>query len=178
MKFSALLPLLGFLVLGGFFALGLREDPSEIKTQMINRPVPEFTLSSVADGDAVLTRDILVGQVSLVNVFGSWCAPCLLEHPVWTGLDTSERGFALIGVNWRDERDRAQNWLTQNGDPYDAVLFDDLSLLAIGLGVTGAPETFIVDKMGTVRYKHTGIVTPQIMRDTLMPVIAQLSEAP
>jgi len=176
MKLSSLFPLLAFLVLGGFFALGLREDPSEIETQMINRPVPAFTLSSVSDAEAMLTRDILVGQVSVVNVFGSWCAPCLLEHPVWTGLDERQRDFALIGVNWRDERDKAQNWLTQNGDPYDSVLFDDLSLLAIGLGVTGAPETFIVDQTGTVRYKHTGIVTPKVMRETLMPMIAELSE--
>lgn len=174
MRLSALLPLAGFLIVAGLLAIGLTRDPSQVKTQMIDRPVPKFNLQSLHDPNVVYTQDQLKGRVSVVNVFGSWCAPCAIEHPLWTQLPR-EREFALVGVNWRDERARGQGWLKRLGDPYDAVLFDELSLLAIGLGVTGAPETFIVDLSGTVRFKHAGIVTQPIWDETFAPLIETLN---
>ncbi len=177
MKPAALLPLGVFLVLTGFFAFGLTKDPTQIKTQMTNRPVPNFTLSSLEDALVVHTQDDLRGRVSLVNVFGSWCAPCAIEHPNIVEIGKQDV-VRLVGVNWRDDRAAGQDWLERLGDPYDIVLFDDLSLLAIGMGVTGAPESYIVDKSGVVRYKHVGIVTPQIWRDTLLPIVNDLKKSP
>ncbi len=176
MKPAALIPLAIFLVLGGLFAMGLTKDPSAIKTQMIDRPVPDFILTDLRDETVTYTQADLRGQVSLVNVFGSWCTPCAVEHP--TIVDIGQQDVVrIVGVNWRDERAAGQAWLNRLGNPYDIVLFDDLSLLAIGLGVTGAPESFIVDASGTVRYKHTGMVTPQIWRDTLLPIINDLKKS-
>lgn len=175
MKFAALVPLAVFLVLGGFFALGLTKDPSAIKTQMIDRPVPDFTLTDLRDPAVSYTQDDLRGQISLLNVFGSWCTPCAVEHPVIVDIARQDV-VRIVGVNWRDEREAGQAWLDRLGNPYDMVLFDDLSLLAIGIGVTGAPESYIVDASGTVRFKHTGMVTPQVWRETMLPIINDLKK--
>lgn len=176
MKPAALLPFLAFVVLAGLFAVGLTKGPAQIKTQMIDRPVPDFTLTDLLDESRTYSQEDLRGQVSLVNVFGSWCAPCAVEHPSINAI--GEQGVVrIIGVNWRDERQAGQNWLARLGNPYDMVLYDDLSLLAIGLGVTGAPESYIVDASGTVRYKHVGILTPQIWRETLLPIVNDLKKA-
>lgn len=175
MKLAALLPLIVFAALGGMFALGLTKDPTQVKTQTVNRPVPNFTLTDLRNERKTYTQDDLRGDVSLVNVFGSWCAPCALEHP--TIVDIGRQGTVrIVGVNWRDDRSAGQDWLARLGNPYDMVLFDDLSLLAIGLGVTGAPESYIVDAAGTVRYKHTGILTPEDWRESMLPIVNTLKQ--
>ena len=113
------------------------------------------------------------GQVSLINVFGSWCVACNVEHPVLMDIAKNNE-VRLIGMDWRDERDKAKRWLAQRGDPYTKVIFDNESVLAIKLGVTGAPESFITDKMGNIRYKHVGVITPDIWRETLLPIVETL----
>ena len=177
MRPAALLPLAIFVALGGMFAIGLTKNPNLVKTQTLDRPVPDFSLTDLTDSSRLYSQEDLRGEVSLVNVFGSWCTPCTIEHPNIVAIGEQDV-VRIVGVNWRDEREAGQNWLDRWGNPYDIVLFDDLSILAIGLGVTGAPESYIVDKTGTVRYKHVGILTPQIWRETLLPIVNDLKAAP
>ncbi|MGB3455362.1 MAG: DsbE family thiol:disulfide interchange protein [Litorimonas sp.] len=173
---KGLIPLALFIGLGIFFAIGLTRDPSILPSEMIDRPLPEFEIETL-QGRTVTTED-LVGEVALINVFGSWCVACLAEHPLFMELDARPE-FVMIGVNWRDTREKATAWLQRHGDPYDLILFDPTSRLAIDLGVTGAPETFVIDARGNIRYKHTGIVTEDIWRDRLEPLMQQLrAESP
>lgn len=170
---KALMPLGGFIILAGLLGFGLTRDPSLIPSEMLDRPFPEFTVSTLADPNAAITEETLKGEVSLVNIFGSWCVSCVQEHPKL--MDISRRDqVRLIGIDWRDTRENAKRWLDHYGDPYDLILFDADSRLAIALGVTGAPESFIVDKTGQVRYKHVGIITEQVWDDIIWPIIVKL----
>lgn len=169
----ALAPLGIFLLIGIAFAIGLTKDPRKLGSQLIDKAVPEFALSDLHDADKILTHDIMKGQVSLVNIFGSWCIACTAEHPLLMEL-SEQKYINIIGINWRDERAKGQAWLSKHGDPYSTVIFDAESTLAIKLGITGAPETFITDKQGQIRYKHVGIITPEIWTDILRPIVQDL----
>ena len=169
----ALLPLGLFLLINIAFAIGLTKDPRRMSSELINQPFPAFFLTELYDETEVLTEDIVKGKVSLINVFGSWCVACNVEHPVLMDIAKGEE-ITLIGMDWRDERPKAKRWLAERGNPYDKIIFDNESTLAITLGVTGAPESFITDKAGQIRYKHVGVITPKIWRETLLPVIKNL----
>ena len=169
----ALLPLGLFLLISIAFAIGLTKDPRRMSSELINQPFPAFFLTELYDETEVLTEDIVKGKVSLINVFGSWCVACNVEHPVLMDIAKGEE-VTLIGMDWRDERPKAKRWLAERGNPYDKIIFDNESTLAITLGVTGAPESFITDKAGQIRYKHVGVITPKIWRETLLPVIKSL----
>ncbi len=172
MSLRGLIPLGAFIMLLGALAFGLTRDPRILPSELIEKPFPEFALENLK-GDAVLDTSILKDQVSLVNVFGSWCVACTVEHPQLMVLrDVPD--LQLIGIDWRDTRDAANRWLVRNGNPYDLVVFDPKSKLIVELGVTGAPETFIVDKAGKIRYKHVGIITPEDWDDTLRPLVESL----
>ncbi|MEM7730308.1 MAG: DsbE family thiol:disulfide interchange protein [Pseudomonadota bacterium] len=173
---KGLIPLALFAGLAVFLAIGLTRDPSILPSEMIDRPLPEFEMQTLS-GETVATSD-LVGEVALLNVFGSWCVACLSEHPLFMEL-AGDPDVTMIGVNWRDTRPKAESWLDRHGDPYDLILFDPDSSLAIDLGVTGAPETFVIDARGNIRYKHTGIVTQDIWENRLQPLMADLrAESP
>lgn len=168
-----LIPLFIFLGLGALFAVGLTKDPRQLPSELINQPIPDFTLSELYAPDVTLTQEIFKGDVSLLNVFGSWCVACNVEHPLLMEIAAQDT-VALIGIDWRDERANGQAWLKARGNPYETVIFDNESLLAIRLGVTGAPETFIIDERGYIRYKHTGIITDKVWAQTLRPLIQNL----
>lgn len=171
-RLKGLIPLALFAGLAVFLAIGLTRDPSKLPSELIDRPLPTFEMQTLS-GEPIVTAD-LVGEVALLNVFGSWCVACLVEHPLL--MELSARGAVkLIGVNWRDTRPNAERWLSRYGNPYDPIIFDSDSLLAIDLGVTGAPETFIVDKKGRIRYKHTGPITDDVWTETLRPLINTLN---
>lgn len=172
---KAWLPLIVFAAIAAFFAFGLTKDPAKLPSALIDKPFPQFSLSSLDDENAVITKDALIGEVTVVNVFGSWCAACVIEHP---NLMEITKEVRLWGVNWRDERESGQSWITKHGDSYDTILFDPDSRLAIDLGIGGAPESYVVDKFGRVRYKHIGIITPEIWNDTLRPIVQSLEAAP
>ena len=169
----ALLPLGLFIALAGFLAFGLTRDPSALPTQLLDQPLPEFSAQTL-DGETV-TRAALVGEPALVNVFGSWCTACLVEHPLLMQLPSGTR---LIGLNWRDQNDKARAWLARHGDPYDLIVTDPRSDLAVRLGVTGAPETFVIDAQGRIRYKHTGPILPTDWSDTVKPLLQALRDPP
>ncbi|WP_298913970.1 DsbE family thiol:disulfide interchange protein [uncultured Algimonas sp.] len=166
-----MIPLLVFAGLGVFFAIGLTRDPTILPSELIDRPLPDFEIETLSGN--IVTTDDLLGEVALVNVFGSWCVACLTEHPLFMEL-AARPDVRMIGVNWRDTREKAERWLRRHGDPYDLILFDPDSHLAIDLGVTGAPETFVIDAAGRIRYKHTGVVTQQVWEDRLEPLMHDL----
>ena len=169
---KALLPLGLFAGLAIFLAIGLTRDPSELPSELIDRPFPDFEMTTLSD-DPVSRADIL-GEAALVNVFGSWCVACLSEHPLFMEL-SSDPDVAIIGINWRDTHQKAETWLQRYGNPYDLIIFDPASKLAIDLGVTGAPETFVIDPAGRIRYKHTGVITQRDWTNTLQPLLRSLN---
>lgn len=172
MSRQGLIPLFGFLLLAGLFAFGLTRDPSDIPTEMLDKPFPDFTMSALDNPQTRLSEDMFQNEVTLVNIFGSWCVACVQEHPKL--MELSGTGVRLVGVDWRDTREKGSFWLKKHGNPYEAVIFDDTSQLAIDLGITGAPESFIVDQSGTIRYKHVGIITDEVWQRDLQPIMQRL----
>lgn len=168
-----LVPVVLFAGLCVYFAAGLTRDPAVIPSMLIDRPVPEFSLSPVPGFERGLASADLEGEVTLVNVFASWCAPCIAEHPVLMRL--SREGVRIAGVNWKErELEDGAQFLARRGNPY-ALLGDDRDgRVAIEFGVTGAPETFVVDRKGRVRHKHVGPISEDIWRTQLKPMVAKL----
>ena len=171
----SLIPLFTLLIVSIIFAVGLTKDPRSIPSQLINQKFPSFSLSELNDAENIITEKDLLNKVSLVNVFGSWCAACITEHPFLMGISDKEN-INLIGMNWRDDRAKAINWLNYYGDPYDKIIYDDESTLAIQLGVTGAPESFIIDFHGQIRYKHIGVINKKIWEKDILPVINSINK--
>ncbi len=172
-----LAPLSLFLLVGLYFAVGLTRDPSRIPSTLIDRPVPVFDLAAPDGGRAGLSSRDLVGEVSIVNVFGSWCIGCTVEHPLL--LEIADEGVAPIhGVNWKDKPEALADWLARRGDPYARIGVDADGRTAIDFGVTGAPETFIVDRQGRIRHKHVGPISRDDWETVLRPLIEELKNAP
>lgn len=172
MSLRGLIPLFAFILLIGVFAFGLTRDPRILPSELIEKPFPDFALENLK-GQDTLMPEILEGQVSLVNVFGSWCIACTEEHPQLMALRNNPN-INLVGIDWRDTREDAKRWLIRHGNPYDTIIFDPYSKLIVPLGVGGAPETFIVDRSGKIRYKHVGIITKKDWRNTLEPLVESL----
>ncbi len=170
------LPLIIFSVILLGFGLSLfRGDPSKLESNLIDQPFPEFSLTTLDSPEVILTETNIKGEISLINVFGSWCIACVQEHPNLMKIAESDR-VRIIGMNWRDTREKGRNWLNRFGDPYDLILFDADSELAISLGVTGAPETYLVDKDGNIRHKHVGIITHEVWKTDILPRILKLEK--
>jgi cytochrome c biogenesis protein CcmG/thiol:disulfide interchange protein DsbE len=151
------------------------DDPRLIPTVLLNTPMPEFDLAALPGREPGLATPDLKGTVSLVNVWGSWCVACLAEHPTLIALQR-ENIIPIHGIAWRDPPAASLAWLARHGDPYERIGQDPKSTTAIALGVTGAPETFVVDAAGVIRYKHIGPITPDVWQTTLAPLIAQLKK--
>jgi cytochrome c biogenesis protein CcmG/thiol:disulfide interchange protein DsbE len=170
-----LVPLGAFVLLVAYFIVGLQRDPSLIPTVLVNRPVPEFELPPVEGYLEGFSSEDLKGEVSLVNIFGSWCIACQIEHPLL--MELSEKNeIPIYGIDWKDPPGAGFAWLEENGDPYTKIGDDASGRVAIDFGVTGAPETFIVDRHGRIRYKQTGPITPLIWERDMAPIISKLRE--
>lgn len=172
-RLAYLVPLLAFIALVVVLGIGLTLDPRMIPSPLIGKPIPEFSLPPVKGRILGLASADLKGEVSLVNVFASWCVSCREEHPVF--MDLRKRGVLPIhGLNYKDKPDDAARWLDELGDPYTRTGADLDGRVAIDWGVYGVPETFLVDREGRIAYKHIGPVTPQVMSEKLMPLIEKL----
>lgn len=160
--------------LAAFLLLSDRDrDPGRIASPLLDRPAPGFSLPSLFD-EGLIDDSLLKGQVSVVNVFASWCAPCRVEHPIL--MEMAARGTArMIGINYKDEPEAARRWLADLGDPFDAVGIDRQGRAAIDWGVYGIPETFILDADGIIRHKHVGPIMPEDYRTTIRPLIERLA---
>jgi cytochrome c biogenesis protein CcmG/thiol:disulfide interchange protein DsbE len=172
-----LIPLAVFVVMVVFLAIGLTLDPREVPSPFIGKPAPAFALPQVADAGKTLSPADLKGQVYLLNVWASWCVSCRQEHPVLLEL-AKKNVVPIYGLNYKDEREEALGWLNQFGNPYTASAFDADGRVGIDWGVYGVPETFVIDKAGIIRHKQTGPITPEILENTLLPLIRQLQGSP
>ena len=173
-KLVLLAPLSVFLLISIYFAIGLTRDPARIPSVLVNKPLPAFSLAPISGREGErLESAALKGEITLLNVFASWCVGCAIEHPVLMEVAKSN-DVQLVGLNWKDKPGDGASWLKRYGDPYSAVGNDFDGRVAIDLGVTGAPETFIIDKQGVIRYKQVGPITEQIWELDILPVIAEL----
>jgi|TARA_R110002072_G_scaffold124947_1_gene260563 cytochrome c biogenesis protein CcmG/thiol:disulfide interchange protein DsbE len=169
-----ILPLFIFLIAGAFFLWGLdpERDPSFIPSVMIDKPVPQFELAPVpgVDRPGLATPDLIDSPVTLVNVFASWCVPCRAEHAVLTRL-VEEEGIRLVGINHKDEPVDVANWLDELGNPYERIGSDLDGRASVEWGLTGVPETFVVDTKGRIRYRQVGALTALDLDTKLRPVL-------
>jgi cytochrome c biogenesis protein CcmG/thiol:disulfide interchange protein DsbE len=174
MKKLVLLPLAGFAVLVVFLGLGLGHDPREVPSPLIGKPAPAFTLARVDDPGQSVSSEDLRGRVWLLNVWASWCVACREEHALL--LEFSKKALVPIyGLDYKDERLAGLRWLGQFGNPYAVTLSDPEGKVGIDFGVYGVPETFLIDKNGTIRYKQIGPITPEVLDKTLLPLIRKLN---
>jgi len=167
------LPLIGFSFIVALFAIGLTLNPRDIPSVLIGKKVPEFSLPAVQGRTLGLSDKDLIGQVSIVNVFASWCTACLEEHPLLMKL-ARENNVPVYGLNYKDKPDDAQEWLDRLGDPYTRTGADLNGRVAIEWGVYGVPETFVVDKEGRISYKQIGAITQKILDEEIMPIVNKL----
>ncbi|MGM0535108.1 MAG: DsbE family thiol:disulfide interchange protein [Pseudomonadota bacterium] len=164
-----LLPLIGFLVLGAFLYMGLSINPFDRDSALMAREFPTFELSTLEDPERVVDESLLEGEVTLVNVWGEWCPTCKQEMPQL--LDLAEGGVRLVGVDYKDTREKGREFLAEFGNPFEVNIFDPEGDLGFDLGVYGAPETFLVDRDGIIRYHHTGYIRPEDVRETILPEV-------
>jgi cytochrome c biogenesis protein CcmG, thiol:disulfide interchange protein DsbE len=167
-------PLGLFLVLAGFLAFGLRLNPREVPSPLIDKPAPAFSAPLLARPDVTLTPKDLAGQVWILNVWASWCVACREEHPLL--VEFSRKGVVPIyGLNYKDKRDVGMAWLQRLGNPYKESIFDADGRIGIDYGVYGVPETFVIDRQGIIRYKHIGPVTEAVLREQIEPLVRRLN---
>ena len=166
-------PLAAFLTIAVYFAVGLTKDPRIIPSALIDQPVPAFDLPPLKASKPGLARGDLTGEVSIVNVFASWCVPCKAEHPLWMRL-ARDGTVPVHAINWKDTRAAATGWLDRLGDPYRRIGFDEKNTAGIEWGVYGVPETYVIDREGRIRYKHVGPVFEETWRDTIEPLLKEL----
>ncbi|MGD9941846.1 MAG: DsbE family thiol:disulfide interchange protein [Burkholderiaceae bacterium] len=168
-----LLPALIFAVIAVFLLKGLDRDPRELPSPLIGKPAPDFSLPTVHDPATSWSPQALRGQVWLLNVWGSWCAACQVEHPLFNELARA-RTLPIVGLAWKDKPENSRAWLAKLGDPYTVSVSDEPGRVAIDYGVYGAPETFLIDRQGIIRFKHVGPITAELLRDKLLPLVRQL----
>ncbi|WP_328597108.1 DsbE family thiol:disulfide interchange protein [Curvivirga aplysinae] len=174
-----ILPLVLFAGLAIYFVFGLQRA-SEVGTEfvpsaLIGKPFPEMNLAPLQPNKPGLKTADLKGQISVVNVFASWCVPCRAEHPMITRLAEKE-GLNVIGLNYKDKPEDARNWLDELGDPYMAIGIDRDGRGGIDLGVYGVPETYVVDQEGIIRFRHVGPIQLRHLEDDILPLVEELSQ--
>ena len=163
-RWMMLLPLAVFLGVAVFLYRGLYLDPAELPSALIDKPFPEFSLRDV-QSDRIITRADLLGKPALVNIWGTWCVACRVEHPVLNKL--AQQGVVIYGVNYKDINADALKWLKDFHNPYQLNIRDDEGSLGLNLGVYGAPETFLIDSKGNLRHKFVGVVDETVWREKL-----------
>jgi cytochrome c biogenesis protein CcmG/thiol:disulfide interchange protein DsbE len=168
-----LIPLGIFGVLVAFLAIGLNLKPREVPSPLIDKPAPAFTLAQLQEPARKLSPSDLKGKVWLLNVWGSWCVSCRQEHPLLVELGKSNV-VPIVGLNWKDDRDAALKWLDQLGNPYTVSVVDPDGRVAIDYGVYGAPETYVIDRDGVIRYKQIGPISPEVLTETILPLVRRL----
>lgn len=169
------LPVVAVVVLGVILFAGIGKDPNRLDSALIGKPVPQFSLADLREPDAQLGPELFKGQVSLLNVWGTWCPACRDEHDdlLWLA---EEKGVRIVGLNYKDDRAQALDWLSNLGDPYAVNVYDPRGTLGFDLGVYGAPETYFIDAEGIVRHRHVGVVNEQVWNETFLPLMKQYGE--
>lgn len=169
-----LIPLAIFIVLVVFLAIGLGRDPREVPSPLINKPAPAFQLAQLKDPSKTFSSAEMRGKVWLLNVWASWCLACREEHSLLLELSRSNP-VPIYGFNYKDRREDATLWLNELGDPYVLSVSDLDGRIAIDYGVYGAPETFLIDREGVIRFKHVGPLTRDVWNKKVQPLLLQLN---
>ncbi|MBK7675051.1 MAG: DsbE family thiol:disulfide interchange protein [Candidatus Accumulibacter sp.] len=188
-------PLIGFVVLVVLLAVGLRLNPRDVPSPLVGKPAPAFALPRLDTPDKEFSPREMLGKVWLLNVWASWCVSCRQEHPVLVEL-AKRQTVPLVGLNYKEVRgdgaidsdkvapgdekrmviERAAGWLRKHGDPYTLSVLDVDGRVGIDYGVYGVPETYVIDKAGIIRMKHTGPITPEVFSGRILPLLAELSK--
>jgi len=188
-------PLIGFVVLVVLLALGLRLDPHDVPSPLVGKPAPLFSLEKIGTPQQNFSPQEMRGKVWLLNVWSTWCVSCRQEHPVLVEM-AKNKALTLVGLNYKEVRGdgafdidkiapdaertlalkRAQAWLKTHGDPYTLSALDLDGRVGIDYGVYGVPETYVIDKAGLIRLKHTGPITPDVFSGKILPLVAELSK--
>ncbi|MEE4146915.1 MAG: DsbE family thiol:disulfide interchange protein [Halieaceae bacterium] len=171
-RLKLFLPLILFVAMAAFLFRGLSLDPQALPSALIDRPLPEFSLP-VLGQEQLIQRSDLVGEVALLNVWATWCVSCRVEHPYLVQI--AGDGVPIYGLNYKDDDAAAARWLAQLGDPYRANIADREGSLGLDLGVYGAPETYLLDAAGVVRYRHVGVVDERVWQTILQPLYLELT---
>lgn len=143
-------------------------DPSMLPSALIGKPLPEFNLATLDNPNTVITSINLNNKAALLNVWATWCVSCRVEHAYLNTL--AEKGITIFGLNYKDDQQKANQWLTRLGDPYQLNLFDVNGKLGLNMGVYGAPETYVLDANGIVRYRHVGVVDENVWQSKILPL--------
>jgi len=176
MKAKFLIPLLLFVVLVGFLAVGLNLDPHEVPSPLINKPAPAFEVPQLGQANKTFSPASMKGQVWILNVWASWCVACREEHPVL--VEIAKSGLVpLIGLDYKDKREEALAMLEKQGNPYLLSAFDANGRVGIDYGVYGVPETYVIDRTGVIRLKHIGPITPEILKQKIYPLVSELQKS-
>jgi cytochrome c biogenesis protein CcmG/thiol:disulfide interchange protein DsbE len=171
--FGYSIPLVIFLVTAVFLWYGLDRDPRYLPSPLINKPIPAFHLLSLQNIKQPLNEKIFLGHITLLNVWAPWCASCKEEHSVLMKIAKTKK-LVLYGLNYKDKRASALEWLAHDGNPYHEVLFDDQGKLGLDLGVYGTPETYLIDSKGIIRYKYIGPITQAVWDEVILPEVERL----
>jgi len=169
----ALLPLIIFLVVVGFLFKGLFLNPREVPSPLVGKPAPQFSLARLDAADKTFSPKEMLGKVWLLNAWASWCAACKDEHPLLVELSKSDF-VPIVGLDYKDSSQDAQQWLEQAGNPYVVNAVDTNGRVGIDYGVYGVPETYVIDKKGSIAYKQIGPITIEALRDKIVPLVKQL----
>lgn len=176
-RFFLFVPLIIFAVLAILFWRGLSLNPNDMPSALLNKPVPAFELPVLPapenpQGLVNANQEMLKGKVSLLNVWATWCVTCRQEHEFLNRLKA--QGILIYGINYKDNTEDAQRWLMELHNPYVFSVTDEDGRLGLNLGVFGAPETYVLDKQGVIRYKHIGDVNAQVWEKTIKPIVDSL----
>lgn len=177
-RFKLFIPLMIFVVLAVALYFGLGRDPSAMPSALVDKPIPAFNLpalAGVSKSEKFLDESLFKGEPTLLNVWATWCVSCRVEHPYLMAL--AEQGVRIIGLNYKDQSDAARQWLVDFGDPYRGVIVDAEGKLGLDLGVFGAPETYVVDSGGLIRYKFVGVVDDRVWQQKIAPIFRELGSA-
>ena len=175
MKARFLIPFIIFAALIGFFTRGLYLNPHEIPSPLVNKPAPAFSLAQLHNPSKQFGPQAMLGQVWVLNVWASWCVSCRDEHPLWVAF-AKTNSLPIVGLNYKDQRPDALNWLLQLGNPYVLSVMDTEGRVGIDYGVYGVPETYVIDKQGVIRMKHIGPITHAVLQEKILPKVQELSK--
>lgn len=168
------IPATFFVAMLGLLLFGLGRDPNQVPSALVNRPLPVFDKPDLFNETATISSTMLRGGIYLVNVWATWCPPCHIEHPYLMEISQRESGVSFIGVNYKDDPELAREFLAERGNPFKLSLIDADGSLGIDFGVAGAPETFLIDSTGTIRYRHVGVIDNKVWAETFEPILAQI----
>ena len=169
-----IIPAVIFVALIALLAIGLNLDPRHVPSPLIGKPIPSFNLASMREPDRTISETSFLGKPRLLNVWASWCSACVTEHPLLVELGARD-DVEIFGLNYKDDIPRAEAWLKKHKNPYTQIIVDPEGNLGLDLGVYGVPETFVIDKLGIIRYKQVGPLNNEVIEKIILPLLDELS---